>query len=188
MRLITRADLDGLTCAVLLSQVEKIDDVMLAHPKDVQDGKVDITSDDILANLPHDKRAGMIFDHHASQSEEWKEGATKGGFAAAAPSAARVVAGHYPNADFSAYTELLLQTDRLDSADLEPEDVTDPKGWILVGYTLDPRTGWAMGNAGIVRELLRYARLSEGGAAGYAVPWPDHPVTSDARGAASPTG
>ncbi len=143
MRLITRADLDGLTCAVLLSKVEQIDDVMLAHPKDVQDGKVEITSDDILANLPHDKRAGMIFDHHASQSDEWKEGETKGGFAAAAPSAARVVAGHYPNADFSAYAELLRQTDRLDSADLEPEDVTDPKGWILVGYTLDPRTGMA---------------------------------------------
>jgi hypothetical protein len=143
MRLITRADLDGLTCAVLLSQVEQIDDVMLAHPKDVQDGKVDITSDDILANLPHDKRAGMIFDHHASQSDEWKEGATKGGFAADAPSAARVVAGYYPNADFSAYAELLHQTDRLDSADLEPADVTDPQGWILVGYTLDPRTGMA---------------------------------------------
>jgi hypothetical protein len=143
MRLITRADLDGLTCAVLLSQVETIDDVMLAHPKDVQDGKVDITSNDVLANLPHDPRAGMIFDHHASQTDEWKEGETKGGFQATAPSAARVVAGHYPNADFSAYTELLLQTDRLDSADLEPEDVTDPKGWILVGYTLDPRTGMA---------------------------------------------
>jgi hypothetical protein len=143
MRLITRADLDGLTCAVLLSQVEKIEDIILAHPKDVQDGKVDITSNDVLANLPHDPRAGMIFDHHASQADEWKEGETKGGFQAAAPSAARVVAGHYPDADFSAYTELLHQTDRLDSADLEPEDVTDPKGWILVGYTLDPRTGMA---------------------------------------------
>ena len=76
MRLITRADLDGLTCAVLLSQVEKIDDVMLAHPKDVQDGKVDVTSDDILANLPIDKRAGLVFDHHASQAEEGKEGQT----------------------------------------------------------------------------------------------------------------
>ena len=42
---------------------------------------------------------------------------------------------------------------------------------------LEPRAGWAMGNAGIIRELLRYARLSEGGAAGYAVSWPDHPVT-----------
>lgn len=43
---------------------------------------------------------------------------------------------------------------------------------------LEPRAGWAMGNAGILRELLRYARLSEGGAAGYAVPWPDHPVAA----------
>ncbi len=44
---------------------------------------------------------------------------------------------------------------------------------------LEPRAGWAMGNAGIVRELLRYARLSADGAAGYAVPWPDHPATGD---------
>jgi hypothetical protein len=143
MRLITRADLDGLTCAVLLSQVESIDDVVLAHPKDVQDGKVDVTGDDILANLPRDPRAGLVFDHHASQADEWKEDDVKGAFAAHAPSAARVVASHYPNADFAVYDELLHQTDRLDSADLEPEDVTDPQGWILVGYTLDPRTGMA---------------------------------------------
>src|SRR5277367_4525734 len=117
MRLITRADLDGLTCAVLLSQVEKIDDIMLAHPKDVQDGKVDITSADILANLPHDPRAGMIFDHHASQADEFKASDVKGGYSAHAPSAARVVASNYPAADFSTYTELLHQTDRLDSAD-----------------------------------------------------------------------
>jgi hypothetical protein len=143
MRLITRADLDGLTCAVLLSQVESINDIVLAHPKDVQDGKVDVTSDDILANLPRDARAGMVFDHHASQADEWKDGETKGGFAAHAPSAARVVASHYPDADFAIFEELLHQTDRLDSADLEPDDVTDPKGWILVGYTLDPRTGMA---------------------------------------------
>jgi hypothetical protein len=143
MRLVTRADLDGLTCAVLLSQVETIDDVVLAHPKDVQDGKVDITANDILANLPRDKRAGLVFDHHASQADEWKDGETKGGFAAAAPSAARVIASHYADADFSQYETLLKETDRLDSANLEPEDVTDPKGWILVGYTLDPRTGMA---------------------------------------------
>jgi hypothetical protein len=143
MRLITRADLDGLTCAVLLSQVHTIDDILLAHPKDVQDGKVEVTSNDVLANLPHDPRAGLVFDHHASQADEWKNGETKGGFAAHAPSAARVVASHYPDADFAIFEELLHQTDRLDSADLEPDDVTDPKGWILVGYTLDPRTGMA---------------------------------------------
>ena len=145
MRLITRADLDGLTCAVLLSRVEKIDEVSFAHPKDVQDGKVDIGPNDILANLPRDPRAGMVFDHHASQADAWSnEGdGARGAFAAGSPSAARVVALHYPKADFSAFEELLRETDRLDSADLQPADVTDPKGWILLGYTLDPRTGMA---------------------------------------------
>ena len=145
MRLITRADLDGLTSALLLSRVEPIDDVMLAHPKDVQDGKIDIGPNDILANLPRDPRAGKVFDHHASQSDEWNtsNGADKGAFAAGAPSAARVIANHYTDADFAQFEALLHETDRLDSANLEPEDVTDPKGWILVGYTLDPRTGMA---------------------------------------------
>jgi hypothetical protein len=41
--------------------------------------------------------------------------------------------------------------------------------------TLPPRTGWAMGNAGIVRELLRYARIRNGQDPGYAVEWPGHP-------------
>src|SRR5579872_5968040 len=127
MRLITRADLDGLTCAVLLSRVEKIDEVSFAHPKDVQDGKVEITSNDILANLPRDPRAGMVFDHHASQADAWSNEGGGGAFAAGSPSAARVIARHYPKADFSAFEELLRETDRLDSADLQPGDVTDPK-------------------------------------------------------------
>ena len=40
---------------------------------------------------------------------------------------------------------------------------------------LTPRTGWAMGNAGIIRELLRYARIRDGREAQYAVVWPDQP-------------
>ena len=145
MRLVTRADLDGLTCALLLKSVEPIDGVMLAHPKDVQDGKVDIGPNDILANLPHDARAGKVFDHHASTAGRWKSdnGATGGSFKADAPSAARVVASHYPRADFARFEALLHETDRLDSADLTPDDVSNPAGWILVGYTLDPRTGMA---------------------------------------------
>jgi hypothetical protein len=143
MRLITRADLDGLTCALLLKSVEPIDEVLLAHPKDVQDGKVEIGPSDILANLPHDARAGKVFDHHASTTERWESasGATGGAFVADAPSAARVVASHYPGADFARFEALLRETDRLDSADLTPDDVSNPQGWILVGYTLDPRTG-----------------------------------------------
>jgi hypothetical protein len=145
MRLITRADLDGLTCAALLKSVEPIDEILLAHPKDVQDGKVDVQPTDILANLPHDARAGKVFDHHRSTSDRWDpaKGPTAGGFSADAPSAARVVASNYPAADFARFEELLLQTDRLDSADLTPDDVSNPQGWILVGYTLDPRTGMA---------------------------------------------
>ena len=156
MRLITRADLDGLTCAVLLSAVETIDDVELAHPKDVQDGKVEITSNDILANLPRDGRAGMVFDHHASQADEWKGEETKGGFAATAPSAARVIASHYSGTDFSAYAGLLDETDRLDSANLDPEDVTDPKagswsatrsirapGWRAIAITSSTCSCWS---------------------------------------------
>jgi hypothetical protein len=86
-----------------------------------------------------------VFDHHRSTSERWAtDGATTGGaFVADAPSAARVVASHYPQADFTRFETLLTETDRLDSADLTPDDVSNPQGWILVGYTLDPRTGMA---------------------------------------------
>jgi hypothetical protein len=42
---------------------------------------------------------------------------------------------------------------------------------------LEPHVGWAMGNAGIVRELLRFSRATGGGDPAYAVPWPDQPPT-----------
>ena len=41
--------------------------------------------------------------------------------------------------------------------------------------TWNPRTGWAMGNAGIVRELLRFVRLETGRDPAYAFTWPDQP-------------
>jgi hypothetical protein len=40
---------------------------------------------------------------------------------------------------------------------------------------LEPQTGWAMGNAGIARELLRYARVAAGEGTRYVVDLPDHP-------------
>jgi hypothetical protein len=141
MRLVTRADLDGLTCAILLSEVEKIDDVDFAHPKDVQDGKVELTKNDILANLPFDERAAMWFDHHISQADaSWNDFA---GAYDVAPSAARVIANHYKSPKFERYGELLEATDKMDAAELSQDDIVAPKGWILIGYTLDPRTGLA---------------------------------------------
>lgn len=139
MRLITRGDLDGLTCALLLQEVESIESVDLVHPKDVQDGVVNITSNDILANLPYDSRTGLWFDHHSSEAEEAPPD-FKGAYAIA-PSAARVIAGHYASPKFERYHELLDDTDRLDAAQLTIDDVRNPQRWILLGYTLDPRTG-----------------------------------------------
>lgn len=139
MRLLTRADLDGLTSAILLQEVEPIDRVEFAHPKDVQDGKVEIGPDDIVANLPIDPRAKLCFDHHASQADAAKHG-VKGRFELA-PSAARVIANHYRAPGFDRFRDLLEATDKLDAARLSREDVVDPQGWILLGYTLDPRSG-----------------------------------------------
>jgi len=150
MRLITRADLDGLTSAILLQEVEPIDEVDFAHPKDVQDGKVAVTSNDILANLPYDERAALWFDHHASQSDAAWNPAMKGNFEIA-PSAARVIADHYKSEKFAKFDELLKETDRLDAALLTHDDIVDPKGWILVGYTLDPRSG-----LGAFKEYFRH--------------------------------
>lgn len=139
MRLVTRADLDGLTCAILLSEVEQIDEVDFAHPKDVQDGKSTLTKNDILANLPFDERAGLWFDHHISQADaSWNDFA---GAYDVAPSAARVIANHYKSPKFARYENLLEATDKMDAAELTRDDIVAPKGWILVGYTLDPRTG-----------------------------------------------
>src|SRR5262249_28241722 len=129
MRLITRADLDGLTSAILLQEVEPIDEVDFAHPKDVQDGKVDVTGNDILANLPYDERAALWFDHHASQADAAWNPNMKGNFEIA-PSAARVIADHYKSDKFTRFHDLLDATDRLDAALLTRDDIVNPQGWI----------------------------------------------------------
>ncbi|MBV8151348.1 MAG: exopolyphosphatase [Candidatus Eremiobacteraeota bacterium] len=141
MKLITRADLDGLTCSILLSEVEKIEDIELVHPKDVQDGKIKVTKNDVLANLPYNENAGLWFDHHLSQADaSWAD--FQGAYDVA-PSAARVIANHYKSPNFAKYEQLLEATDRMDAAELTREDIVEPKGWILIGYTLDPRTALA---------------------------------------------
>lgn len=157
MRLVTRGDLDGLTCAILLHEVEQIEEVVLAHPKDVQDGKVDITSNDILANLPYDSRAGMWFDHHSSQASEAERPEGFKGAYSIAPSAARVIADHYKSPKFQRFATLLDETDKLDAAQLSMDDVRHPDGWILLGYTLDPRTGLG-GFRDYFQKLVRLGR------------------------------
>jgi len=143
MRLITRSDFDGLVCAVLLKNVETIDSVEFVHPKDVQDGKITVSSDDILTNLPYVPGIGLWFDHHSSEISRNEDTAMYRGRFEIAPSAARVVYNHYGAAALGRYDSLLESVDKSDAAQLLMEDVTTPSGWMLLSYVMDPRTGLA---------------------------------------------
>jgi hypothetical protein len=142
MRLVTRGDLDGLTCAVLITQCETIEEILLVHPQDVTDKKFRATKDDILANLPYQAGCGKWFDHHLLTESNESPPENFDGRYALAPSAARVVYEYYvgQKPSLQRYEAQLAETDRLDAALLEMEDVLDPKEYILLGYTLDPRT------------------------------------------------
>ncbi len=140
MRLITRTDLDGLTSAVFITVMEKIDEVIFVEPKLMQDGKFDVTDHDIIANLPYHPKCALWFDHHASQDIHMDK-EYRGKFAIA-PSCARVIYDFYEKPEeLNPFEHLLIETDRVDSAQLTMEDVMSPKGWVLVSYTLDPRSG-----------------------------------------------
>jgi hypothetical protein len=141
MRLITRADLDGLTSAVLITEMEPIDSIELIHPQDLTDKKFEILKGDILANLPYHPNAGKWFDHHLLTESNLKPPDKFDGAYRHAPSTARIVEEYYKSPKLKKYDALIHETDRMDSANLTLEDVLDPKGYILLGYTIDPRTG-----------------------------------------------
>ena len=142
MRLVTRGDLDGLTCAVIICQHEKIDEVLLIHPQDITENRVEITADDIIANLPYHPNCGMWFDHHLHTATPTARPVHFKGKFGQAPSAARLVYEYYGGSEkMPRLTKLVWETDRLDSANLTPRDVTDPQGFIKIGFTIDGRTG-----------------------------------------------
>ncbi|MFC1746112.1 exopolyphosphatase [Candidatus Riflebacteria bacterium] len=161
MNLITRADLDGITCAVLLKQVEQIDSIRYVVPKNMQDGKVEVYTDDIIANLPYHENCFLWFDHHASNEVI---STYKGNFFIAA-SAARVVY-HYSAYDrnkFQPFLELLEETDRVDSAQLRLEDIKSPTNFFLLSLTLEGGEGTAVDDdyRNKVVELLCKMEISE---------------------------
>ena len=165
MRLVTRGDLDGLTCAVIVTSCENIDEVQLVHPQDITDKRLAIGPDDILANLPYHPGCGKWFDHHLlTESNERPPEAFEGRYGLA-PSAARVVFEYYlpSNPELRRYEELLAETDRLDAAQLNIDDVLQPRGHILLGYTLDPRTGLGAYREYFLRllELLKARPIEE---------------------------
>jgi len=142
-RLVTRSDFDGLVCAVLLRSLGMIDDISFVHPKDVQDGTVEITSRDILTNLPYAPEAHIVFDHHHSETLRAGGDATNHVIDPAAPSAARVVYDWFGGAEtFPGITpELMRAVDQADSADYSLDEILHPTGWTLLNYLMDSRTG-----------------------------------------------
>lgn len=141
MRLVTRGDLDGLTSAVLIMEMETVDSIELIHPQDLTDKRFDIHTGDILANVPYHPNAAKWFDHHLLTESNPKPPDKFEGAYRQAPSTARIVYEYYNSPKLKKYDALVQETDRMDSANLTLQDVLDPKGYILLGYTIDPRTG-----------------------------------------------
>jgi nanoRNase/pAp phosphatase (c-di-AMP/oligoRNAs hydrolase) len=142
-RLVTRSDFDGLVCATLLKELGLVQDILFVHPKDVQDGNVEITARDICTNLPYDPRAGLVFDHHASEVTRNGAPAPNHIIIPSAPSAARVVYDYYGGRKrFPTISEdLMVAVDQADSAQYSIEDILEPEGWTLLNYLMDSRTG-----------------------------------------------
>ncbi len=143
-RLITRSDFDGLVCAMLLRELEMIDEIKFVHPKDVQDGKVDINENDITTNLPFDPRVGLAFDHHESELVRNNMEAYGHKFICLREkSAARVVYNYYGGAErFKTVSEeIMTAVDKGDSADFTIDEILEPKGWVLMNFVMDARTG-----------------------------------------------
>ncbi|MDR2744207.1 MAG: exopolyphosphatase, partial [Desulfovibrio sp.] len=142
MRLVTRSDFDGLACAVLLNYLGLIDQYQFVHPKDIQDGLIEVSENDILANVPYVRGCGMWFDHHSSENE--RVGAIEfTGNSRISPSAARVIWDYYGGrSKFPASLDAMLDgVDKMDSGRLTAEDIKNPTGWVLLGLVMDPRTG-----------------------------------------------
>jgi hypothetical protein len=141
MRLVTRGDLDGVTSAVLITTMETIDSIELIHPQDITDRRFTITGDDIMANLPYHPSAKLWFDHHELTLSNQSPPAHFRGRHAIAPSASRVIYGYYASDRLRRYEYLVGETDRFDSATLSKRDIMEPEGVILLGFTIDSRSG-----------------------------------------------
>ncbi|MEG0377331.1 MAG: exopolyphosphatase, partial [Eubacterium sp.] len=142
MRLVTRSDFDGLVCGALLKEAGIIDHWKFAHPKDLQDGLVEITEDDCLANVPYVEGCGLWFDHHSSELERNQLAGKYKGESRITPSCARIIYDYYGgNERFSHFNELMEAVDKVDSANLSIDEISHPSGWILIGFLMDPRTG-----------------------------------------------
>jgi nanoRNase/pAp phosphatase (c-di-AMP/oligoRNAs hydrolase) len=162
-RLVTRSDFDGLVCAVLLKHLDLIDDITFVHPKDMQDGKVEVTGRDITTKLPYVDGVHLAFDHHHSETLR-NQPRDNHIIDPEAPSAARVVWRHYGGHDAfpAAWDEMMEAVDKGDSAQFTREEVLHPEGWVLLNFLMDARTGlgrfreFRISNYALMMDLIDY--------------------------------
>lgn len=165
MRLLTRSDFDGLACAVFLKEAGVIDHYKFVHPKDLQDGIVEVGPDDCLANVPFVEGCGLWFDHHSSETERNAYQGKYVGASRPSPSAAHVVYDYYGGKErFPHLDDLLAAVDKVDSANLTREEILNPSPWVLLGFIMDPRTGlgrfhdFAISNYQLMEALIDWCR------------------------------
>ena len=167
-RLVTRSDFDGLACAILLDELNLIDDIKFVHPKDMQDGKIEITERDITTNLPYVAGAHLVFDHHASETVRNAGGERPKNYIIypGAPSAARVVYESYGGANRfpRLLDDMMIAVDKSDAAEFSVSEILDPTGWVLLNYLMDSRTGlgrfreFRVSNYQLMMDLISYVR------------------------------
>ncbi len=164
-RLVTRSDFDGLICAVLLKELDLIGDIKFVHPKDMQDGLIDIDDRDITTNLPYVKGVHLAFDHHLSETIR-NEKAENHIINPDAPSAARVVYDYYGGATRfpGSWDEMMAAVDKCDMAQFSREEILYPEGWVLLNFLMDPRTGlgrfkdFTVSNYQLMMNLIDYCK------------------------------
>lgn len=167
MRLLTRSDFDGLACGVLLREAGVIHSYKFVHPKDIQDGKIPVSENDVLANVPFMPGCGLWFDHHSSEEEvrNLMQFDFKGVSDDKAPSCARIIYDYYGGKEkFPHFDAMMEIVDRSDSGRLTREEVLEPTGWVLLSFIMDPRTGlgrykdYRISNYTLMEQMIEYCR------------------------------
>ena len=163
-RLVTRSDFDGLVCAVLLRHLGLLEEITFVHPKDMQDGKVQVSARDISTNLPYRPEVHLCFDHHLSETLRTPTRAPNHIIDASAPSAARVVWRHYGGHEVfpRAWDEMMVAVDKADSAQYSIEEVLEPDSWVMLNFLMDARSGlgrfrdFRISNYQLMMDLIGY--------------------------------
>jgi len=165
-RLVTRSDFDGLVCAVVLKELELIDDIKFVHPKDMQDGTILITDSDITTNLPYVPGVHLAFDHHSSEISRVGDQPENYVIDPHAPSAARVVYEYYGGKEKlpGIADDMMEAVDQGDAAQFSIDEIVNPDGWPLLNYLMDSRTGlgrfreFRVSNYQLMMQLIDYCR------------------------------